>query len=186
MASGLRVEDAGVDEPMTLEAVNAWVTDEDRPILRDLALTLMPGEVVAVVGPSGAGKSTLMRLLVGVWPAARGLVRRPPAHLGQGYLPQDVTLYPGSIAENIARMGMPRSEAVLAAAAAVGLHEQILRLPEGYDTVVGDGGFAVNGGLCQRIGGPARALYGNPRLVVLDEPGAHLDEAGELITARLS
>jgi ATP-binding cassette subfamily C exporter for protease/lipase len=178
MATSLRVEEAGVDEPMTLEGVSAWATDEDRPILRDLQLALRPGEVVAVVGASGAGKSTLMRLLVGVWPDARGLIRRPSALLGQGYLPQDVTLYTGSIAENIARMGMPRSEAVLAAAAAVGLHEQILRLPEGYDTVVGDGGLAVNGGLCQRIG-LARALYGNPRLVVLDEPGAHLDEAGE-------
>ncbi len=176
--SALHVSESQGDFPLSLRAVSAWPAKGDQPILKGIGLTLRPGEVVAIVGPSGAGKSTLLRVLAGVWPSAQGLIQRPAFSLGQGYLPQEVTLFPGSIAENIARMGMPRADAVLAAAMAVGLHDQILRLPEGYDTVVGDNGFALNGGLCQRIG-LARALYGNPRVVLLDEPAAHLDEAGE-------
>jgi ABC-type protease/lipase transport system fused ATPase/permease subunit len=167
-------------EALTLDEVSAWVPGVERPILRGISLTLAPGQVHALVGPSGAGKSTLARLLAGAWPCAFGGVWRPSLSLGLGYLPQEVVLFPGTVAENIARLGPPQGDAVVAAARRVGLHEQILRLPKGYDTVVGEGGHPLSGGLCQRIG-LARALFGDPPLVILDEPAAHLDEAGERV-----
>ena len=157
-------------------------------IIRNVAFALNPGEVLAVVGPSASGKTTLARLLVGLWPSVGGKVRLDGAdvftwdksELGPhiGYLPQGVELLEGTIAENIARFGTVESAKVKAAAQAVGLHEFILSLPQGYDSPVGRDGAMFSGGQRQRVA-LARALYGDPVLVVLDEPNSSLDEAGE-------
>lgn len=176
---GLIEHRVSTSEALILDDVSAWVPGSDRSILRKLHLVVPPGQVVAVVGSSGAGKSTLARLLAGVWPWAFGGIWRPVGNASVGYLPQEVTLLTGTVAENIARMGQPDPKAVLLAAQRAGVHDLIQRLPKGYDTVVGEGGHPLSGGMTQRLG-LARALYGEPRLLVLDEPGAHLDEAGEL------
>ncbi len=157
-------------------------------LLHNINFSLQPGEAMGLIGPSGAGKSTLCRLLLGVWPATSGKIRLDGADvfswdhekLGPyiGYLDQDVDLFPGTVAENIARLGEVDSEQVVAAANMAGLHELILRFPQGYDTRVGEGGVILSGGQRQRIG-LARALYGKPRLVILDEPNASLDDEGE-------
>ena len=159
------------------------------PVLKGLSFHLEPGDALAVIGPSAAGKSTLARALVGVWPLHHGDIRLDGATLDQwdpgelgrhiGYLPQDVALFDGTIAENIARLDPhPNPQAVLAAANAAGVHEMILRLQHGYATRVGDAGSAMPGGQRQRIA-LARALYGDPALIVMDEPNANLDAAGE-------
>lgn len=163
------------------------------PILRGLAFALQPGEVLAVIGPSAAGKTTLARLLVGLWPAASGKVRLDSAdvfawdkqELGPhlGYLPQGVELLEGTLAENIARFGEPSLARVEAAARAVGLHEFIESLPQGYDSPVGRDGAMLSGGQRQRVA-LARAIYGDPVLVVLDEPNSSLDEAGDAALAQ--
>ena len=184
-------------EAMELPAPEGQVTAENlvvvppgsrAPALRGVNLELEPGQTLGVIGPSAAGKSTLARALVGVWPAYAGSVRLDGAamehwnreQLGTylGYLPQDVELFDGTIAENIARFGEVDARQVVEAAKKTGLHEMILRLPEGYDTRIGINSGALSAGQRQRVA-LARAVYGNPRLVVLDEPNSNLDQDGE-------
>jgi ATP-binding cassette subfamily C exporter for protease/lipase len=163
------------------------------PILRGLNFGLNPGEVLAVIGPSASGKTTLARALTGVWPSIGGKARLDgadvhawdKAELGPnvGYLPQGVELFDGSIAENIARFGDIDMKKVEAAARSVGLHDFIMMLPQGYDTDVGAEGARLSGGQRQRVG-LARAIYGDPVFVVLDEPNSSLDEAGEAALAQ--
>ena len=173
---------------VTLEQVFASAPGRDAHILKNVSLSVPAGTVTAVLGPSGSGKSTLARVLMGIWPEVSGRVLiddLPVAgwnriELGPhlGYLPQDIELFEGSIAENIARFGEVDSTQVIAAAQSAGLHDMILRFPKGYDTPIGEAGNLLSGGQRQRIG-LARAVYGAPQLIVLDEPNANLDEAGE-------
>lgn len=173
---------------LKLEGVSAAPPGGRTAVLHGLTFSIEEGDVVGVIGPSASGKSTLARVMVGVWPAVVGTVRLDGADIHQwdkdqlgphvGYLPQDIELFGGSIAENIARFGQIESEKVIEAATLAGVHEMILRLPQGYDTLVGDRGAGLSGGQKQRIG-LARALYGNPSLIVLDEPNSNLDDIGE-------
>jgi PrtD family type I secretion system ABC transporter len=168
--------------------VSVRMPGHDAPVLSGVSFSLEAGEALAVIGPSAAGKSTLARVLTGVWRPQAGTVRVdganvalwPRAQLGPGigYLPQDVELFEGTVAENIARLQPVDSSAVIAAAMSANVHEMILALPHGYETAVGAQGSLLTPGQRQRIG-LARALYGAPRFVVLDEPDANLDAAGE-------
>lgn len=168
--------------------VFAGAPSSNEPILRGVSFELEPGESMGIVGPSGSGKSTLARVMLGVWPTLRGTVRLDGADVARmdfdsvgmhvGYLPQSVDLLPGTVAENIRRLGDDDPNGVIEAASRAGAHLMILGLPDGYDTVIGKRGFALSGGQVQRIG-LARALYGRPKIVLLDEPDADLDQAGE-------
>jgi ATP-binding cassette subfamily C exporter for protease/lipase len=173
---------------VSVENVMAAPPGSKVPVIKGLAFAIVAGEVLGVIGPSGSGKSTLARLLVGVWPATAGKVRLDGADVYQwnkdelgphiGYLPQDIELFAGTISENIARFGEIDSEKVILAAKRAGVHEMILSMPKGYDTLLGDGGSGLSGGQKQRIG-LARSMYGDPSLIVLDEPNSNLDDVGE-------
>lgn len=173
---------------LRVEQLSACAPGSRTPVLAGVSFALEPGQRLVVLGPSGCGKSSLARLLVAAQMPLAGKVRLDGADLQQwdkdalgphlGYLPQDVQLFAGSIAENIARFAEVEAEKVVAAAQMAGVHELILRLPQGYDTRLGEGGAGLSGGQKQRIG-LARAVYGLPALIVLDEPDANLDEAGE-------
>ncbi len=178
---------------LVLRDVVAVAPGRAEPILKGVSVAVPPGTVTVVLGPSGSGKSTLARCMVGIWPGVSGevLLDGLPIdgwdrnELGPylGYLPQDIELFEGSIAENIARFGEVSSDQVIAAARSAGLHEMILRFPKGYDTPIGEAGQLLSGGQRQRIG-LARAVYGDPVLVVLDEPNANLDDMGEAALVR--
>jgi len=173
---------------LRVEQLSACAPGSRTPVLAGVSFALEAGQRLVVLGPSGCGKSSLARLLVAAQMPLAGKVRLDGADLQQwdkdalgphlGYLPQDVQLFAGSIAENIARFAEVEADKVVAAAQMAGVHELILRLPQGYDTRLGEGGAGLSGGQKQRIG-LARAVYGLPALIVLDEPDANLDEAGE-------
>ena len=173
---------------LSVEGVVAGAPGTQAAIIRGASFALPAGEALAIIGPSAAGKSTLARLLVGIWPAFSGKIRLDGVdvfswnkiELGPhiGYLPQGIELFDGTLAENIARFGEIDAAKVEAAARSVGLHETIMALPEGYDSRIGEDGCFLSGGQRQRVG-LARAIYGEPRFIVLDEPNSSLDEAGE-------
>lgn len=173
---------------LTLDHVTWRPAPGGGPVVRQVSFVLAAGEALGIIGPSAAGKTTLARLIVGSIPPSSGTVRLDDAEIGRrnvadrnlyvGYLPQDIELFNGTVRENIARLGEASDEAVVKAASFAGAHETILALSKGYETRIGDGGVALSGGQRQRIA-LARALFGDPRLVVLDEPNSNLDAPGE-------
>lgn len=173
---------------LSLEQVSVVPPGSRIPVVKGVTFDLPAGEALGIVGPSASGKSSLARAILGIWPAVAGKVRLDGADIASwdrgelgpyvGYLPQDIELFDGTISENIARFGDIDSEKIVAAAQLAGVHDLILRLPQGYDTVIGGAGGALSGGQRQRIG-LARAVYGAPKLLVLDEPNSNLDDQGE-------
>lgn len=176
-------------QALKVEAASAVPPGDKKVVVQDVNFELKAGNGLGIIGPSGSGKSCLARLLVGVWQPVRGNIRLDGASLEQwnpetigphiGYLPQDVELFAGTIAENISRFDPEVApDAIIAAAKAAGVHDMIVNFPGGYETELGEGGMALSAGQRQRVG-LARALYGDPFLVVLDEPNSNLDAEGE-------
>ena len=173
---------------ITVENMIVGAPGSRSAIIKGISFAVQAGTVVGVIGPSASGKSTLARALLGIWPPQHGSVRLDGADISNwdkaelgpyiGYLPQDIELFEGTISENIARFGEVDAELVVQAAKVAGVHEMILLLPDGYDTVIGSDGVNLSGGQRQRIG-LARSIYGTPRLIILDEPNSNLDEVGE-------
>lgn len=185
------------EQPMPLPAPQGRITVDSlvitppgvmEPIIKGISLNIEPGTLVAMIGPSAAGKSTLARALLGIYPPTKGSVRLDGAEIQQwdrqqlgqqvGYLPQDVELLDGTVGENIARLGPVDPLQVVKAAQAVGIHEMILKMPQGYETPIVGGAARLSAGQQQRVG-IARALYGEPQVIVLDEPNSNLDQAGD-------
>ncbi len=176
-----------------MEGVSFVLPKLERPVLRQVGFQLPAGRVLVLVGPSASGKSTLCRMLVGSWTPTQGQIRLDGAAVSRwnreqagrhvGYLAQTVDLFAGTVKANIARFTQASDEEIVAAARLAGCHDMILRLPEGYETEIGEGGAYLSGGQRQRIA-LARAVFGEPRLVVLDEPNANLDNDGELALMR--
>jgi ATP-binding cassette subfamily C protein len=175
---------------LIVEHLYAGAPGSTQPAIHNISFRLQAGDGLGIIGPSAAGKSTMARALVGVWPIMKGAVRLDGAALDQwspeelgrhiGYLPQDIELFDGTVGENIARFDPDASpEAVIAAAQAAGVDDMVRRLPEGYETRIGEDGTALSSGQRQRIA-LARALYGDPFLVVLDEPNSNLDADGDV------
>lgn len=198
LLAAVPAREAGMSLPrptgtLALESVVATAPGSPTVILRGINAQIAAGQIVGVIGPSASGKSSLARVMVGIWPAASGKVRLDgadvyswnKAELGPhiGYLPQDVELFEGTVAENIARFADVDPEKVVRAAQRAGVHEMVLRFPKGYDSPIGPGGAFLSGGQRQRIA-LARALYGDPVLVVLDEPNSNLDDIGEQALVR--
>lgn len=183
-----KTQQPAVSGHLQINSVSLILPQQDKPLLRGVNLELQPATLNAIVGPSGSGKSTLCRMLIGALEPTSGSVRLDGVamrnwdltQLGQnvGYLAQSVELLHGSVKDNIARMGQPDDEEVVAAAQLAGCHDLINTLPQGYDTVIGPGGLKLSGGQAQRVGF-ARAIYGLPKLIVLDEPNANLDSEGD-------
>src|SRR5215472_1953721 len=177
---------------LAAQSTSFYLPGSSRPILHDINFMLEPGEALGIIGPSGAGKSTLAHLIVGIQIPSAGVVRLDGADVAQwsradfgrhvGYLPQEIELFADTVAANISRFLDGEDEAVIAAAMLAGAHEMILALPRGYETPIGEGGANLSGGHRQRIA-LARALYGNPSLVVLDEPSSNLDIEGDVALA---
>ena len=174
---------------LTVEKLYAGPPEAQKPLLTNIRFNMFPGQALGIIGPSSSGKSTLVRMLTGIWQPQHGAVRLDNATLAQweedqlgrniGYLPQDVELFSGTVKENISRFaGEADDDEVVAAAQRAGVHDMILELPDGYETQIGGGGSKLSGGQRQRIA-LARALYGDPVLVVLDEPNSNLDADGE-------
>ena len=173
---------------LSMEAVFAAPPGVQQAVLKNVSFAIGPGDVLGVIGPSAAGKSTLARVAVGIWPSTPNAARIDGAdvyrwnkdELGPaiGYMPQDIEVFPGTVSENIARFTKFKAEDVIEAAKAAGVHDMILHFPEGYDTRIGDGGVGLSGGQKQRLAF-ARALFGKPSVIVLDEPNSNLDDAGE-------
>ena len=181
-------------QSLALEAASVVPPGSDKAAAQEISLSLQAGNGLGIIGPSGSGKSSVARMLVGVWQPVRGRIRLDGAALDQwspealgvhiGYLPQDVELLAGTVAQNIARFNQPQdAKAIMDAASAAGVHELIVGLPEGYETQVGESGTALSAGQAQRVA-LARALYGNPFLVVLDEPNSNLDAEGDEALSR--
>jgi len=173
---------------LSLEQVTVVPPGARNAVVRGVTFQLSPGEMLGIVGPSASGKSTLARAVLGIWPTYAGKVRLDGADIASwdrselgphiGYLPQDIELFDGTIAENISRFRIADSSEIVTAAKLAGVHELILRLPQGYDTVIGSSGGVLSGGQRQRIA-LARAVFGSPRLIILDEPNSNLDDQGE-------
>ena len=177
-----------VEGKLAVSKASAVPPGGNKAVLFDIDFQIKPGQVVAVVGPSAAGKTCLVRMLIGVWKPARGSVRLDGVEISDwdhdefgpqiGYVPQEIEFFEGTVAENIARLGDIDPEKVVMASKLIGMHETILSFPKGYDTELGDSGFALSGGQRQRLA-ICRALYGMPKFIVMDEPNANLDEIGE-------
>jgi ATP-binding cassette, subfamily C, bacterial exporter for protease/lipase len=174
---------------ISLEGIFASPPGVQKAVLKNISFSIAPGDVLGVIGPSAAGKSTLARTMLGIWPSTPNPVRLDGADIYRwnkdelgpaiGYVPQDIEIFPGTVSENIARFTDFKAEDVIEAAKSAGIHDLVLRMPEGYDTRIGDGGHGISGGQKQRIA-LARALFGKPSVVVLDEPNSNLDDVGEL------